>query len=93
MCVSYSLLPHYEGCTTVFLPCSTDHESLWNAIHVQYTNGQEQNVCYDIVKGQCYSVAVFGMGKNGLLDSAPAHTSLKTIGNLLNLATKLDLLF
>ena len=76
MCVSYSLLLHYKGCTTVYLPCST--EAPWNAISVQYTNGQEQSICYD-VDSDCYSVAVFGVSMNGLLDTTPAKAQIINI--------------
>ena len=72
--MSYSLLLHYKGCTIVYVPCTTD-ATPWNVISVQYTNGQEQSMCYD-VDSDCYSVAVFGVRKNGWLDTTPAKAQV-----------------
>ena len=63
----------------MYVPCTTEalHDQ-WNAISVHYTNGQEQTVCIE-VDDECYSVAVFGMNKNGLLDTTPATAQLVTV--------------
>ena len=64
----------------VYLPCTT--ELPWNyTISVQYMSAHEQTMCIKVDNGS-YSFAVFGVNRNGLLDTTPALTTIKMIGNL-----------
>ena len=81
VCLSYSLRALYSGCSMVYLQCTT--ESLWNyEISVQYMSAHEQTMCINVGNGS-YSFAVFGVNRNGLLDTTPALTKIKKIGNYL----------
>ena len=77
MCISYSMKVNYLGCTVIYHPCILG--GVQNFISIYYTNEQSQNTCLSAATG-CFSIAVFGVRKNGLMDQLPAKTYLPTAG-------------
>ena len=79
ICISHSLQLQagYLGCTILFHPCI--FEGAWDFISVHYMSAQIQTTCFLVSTG-CYSVAVFMVSRDGLMDLVPAETVFFVIG-------------
>ena len=74
ICITYSLKNNYLGCTIIHVPCIAD--GIWDPISVYYLNAQTQTTCFSVASVCNHTIALFGVGKNGAVDSVPAKTFL-----------------
>ena len=79
ICISYSLEHNGQGSIMLYHPCVHN-----DVLFVHQTNSLSQTLCV-LASSGCYSVAVFGIRNNGLMDPSPDKTAIARIGYLITI--------